>query len=52
MSDNAPSKKLKFSDIMVTLFGEKKPEGVVHYGFVYSRSLKQYFLFIDHEPVD
>ena len=52
MSTKAPSKKIKFDGIMVTLFGEKIPEGVVHFDFVYSRRLNQYFLFVDHEPID
>jgi len=46
-STNVPCKKIPFSNIIVGLFGSKKPEGVVHFGFVYSRSLKQYFLFVD-----
>ena len=52
MSTKAPSKKIKFDGIMVTLFGEKKPEGVVHFGFVYSRKLNQYFRFVDNKPID
>jgi len=53
MSDSAPSKSLEFKGIMVTLFGDKKElEVVVHYGFVYSRKCKQYFLFVDKEPFD
>ena len=46
MSTKAPSKELKFRDIMVDLFGSKRPD-TVHFGYVYSRTMKQYFLFVD-----
>ena len=52
MSTNAPSKKIKFNDIMVTLYGSQKPKFVVNFGFVYCRYFKQYFLFVESNPND
>ncbi len=50
-STKAPSKKIEFRDIMVCLFGSKRPV-LVHFGFVYSRTLKQYFLFVESNSND
>jgi hypothetical protein len=50
-SESAPSKQLEFGSVMVALFGDNKElDGLVQYGFVYSRQLNQYFLFVDHGP--
>jgi len=47
LTPKAPSKKLEFSDIMVTMFGSQQPEFGVKFGFVYSHEFKQYFLFVE-----
>ncbi len=50
MSDNAPTKKLKFRSIMDTEYGSQQPEFGVQFGFVYCRFFQQYFLFVESKP--
>jgi len=50
MSNDAPSQKLKFRSIMVTLYGSHQPEFGLQFGFVYCRHFQQYFLFVESNP--